>query len=100
VSLYYLQRSAISASLIRFRHLTKELSSSVTPFLLCEGCLDRFSRDDLKLLFDPRREDVVVFYLIVDHRAPPDERQGNLSCIFTTSLSPEQYAVLVLAMSI
>jgi hypothetical protein len=100
VSLYYLQRSAISASLIRFRHLTKELSSSVTPFLLCEGCLDRFSRDDLKLLFDPQREDVVVFYLIVDHRAPPDEHQGNLSCIFTTSLSPEQYAVVVLVVDL
>jgi hypothetical protein len=32
---------------------------------------------------------VVLFYLIVDHRAAPDERQGNLSCIFTTPVSPE-----------
>jgi hypothetical protein len=82
---------------LRSRHVTKELFSSVTPFLLCKGCLDRRSRDDLKLLLDPQREDMVLFYLIVDHRAPPDERQGNLSCIFTTSLSPEQYAVLFLA---
>ena len=25
-------------------------------------------------------------YLILDYRAPPDKRQGNLSCLFTTSL--------------
>ena len=54
----------------------------------------KLNSDDLKLLLDRQREDVVLFYLIVNRRAPPDERQGNLSCIFTTSLSPEQYAVL------
>jgi hypothetical protein len=86
VSLYYLERSAISTYVIRFRHVTKELLSSVTPFLLCKGCLDRTSRNDLKLLLDAQREDVVLVYLIVDDRAPPDERQGNLSCIFTTSV--------------
>ena len=32
VSLYYLQGSPISAPVIRFRHVTKELFSSVTPF--------------------------------------------------------------------
>ncbi len=36
VLLYYLQRSAISAWVIRFRRVTKELFSSVTPFLLCK----------------------------------------------------------------
>jgi hypothetical protein len=34
VSLYYMQRSGIWAQVIRFRHVTKELFSSVTPFCL------------------------------------------------------------------
>jgi len=43
------------------------------------------------------RGNTLYFLLPLDLRAPPDERHGNLSCIFTTSLSPEQHAVLVLA---
>jgi hypothetical protein len=85
---------------IRFRDITKESFSSVIAFCFAKLAWTETNRDDLKLLLDPQREDVVLFYLIVDHRAPPDERQGNLSCIFTTSLSPEQYAVVVLVTSI
>ena len=86
--------------MIRLCDITKVLFSSVPPFLLCKACLDQTNSDDLKLLLDPQREDVVLFYLIVDHCARPDERQGNLSCGFTSFLSPEQYAVLVLVASI
>jgi hypothetical protein len=84
---------------ICFRDITKESFSSVSAFCFAKLAWTETNRDDLKLFLDPRRNDVVVFYLI-DHRAPPDERQSNLSCIFTTSLSPEQYAVLVLVASI
>ena len=63
VSLYYLQRSAISAGVIRFRHVTKELFSSVIPFLLLQSLLrPKPTRDDLKLPVDPQREDVVLFF--------------------------------------
>jgi hypothetical protein len=84
---------------IRFRDITKESFSSVTAFCFA-NLADRTNRDDLKLLLDPSVRTWSFFYLIVDHRTPPDERQGNLSCIFTTSLSPERYAVFVLAASI
>jgi len=96
VSHYYLQRSAISAQVICFCGITKESFSSVTAFSLQSLVGPEPNRDDLKLLLNPQRQGVVLFYLLVDHRAPPDERQGNLSCIFTTSFSPEQYAILVL----
>ena len=60
VLLYYLQRSAISAWVIRFRHVTKELFSSVTPFLLCKACLDQ---NQPVTIVDPQREDVVLFFI-------------------------------------
>jgi len=57
-----------------FRDVTKESFSSVTVFCFAKLAWTETNRDDLQLLLDHQREDVVLFYLIVDHRAPPDER--------------------------
>jgi hypothetical protein len=46
---------------IRFRHVTKELFSSVTPFCFAKLAWTETNRDDLKFLLDPQREDVVLF---------------------------------------
>jgi hypothetical protein len=85
---------------IRFLDIRKESFSSVTAFCFAKLAWTDTNRDDLKLLLDPRVRTWSFSYLIVDHRAPPDARQGNLSCIFTTSFSPEHYAVFVLIASI
>jgi len=61
VSLYYLQRSAISAYVIRFRDITKESFSSVTAFCFAKLAWTETNRDDLKLLLDPQREDLALF---------------------------------------
>jgi hypothetical protein len=64
VLLYYLQRSAISAWLIRFCDITKALFSSVPPFFALQSLLrPKPTRDDLKLPVDPQREDVVLFFI-------------------------------------
>jgi hypothetical protein len=46
---------------IRFRDITKESFSSVTAFCFAKLAWTTTNRDDLKLLFDPEREDVVLF---------------------------------------
>jgi hypothetical protein len=51
VSLYYLQHSAISAWVIHFHHVTKELFSSVTLFFAWQT----YGRNDLKRLLDNLR---------------------------------------------
>ena len=80
--------------MIRFRHVTKELFSSVTPFLLgksasgaiarlhadwlllCESRLDRNQPRSSELLLDAEREDVVLsLRFIVNYRARPDDRR-------------------------
>jgi hypothetical protein len=50
--------------------------------------LQTLLRHDLKLLLDAEREDVVLLCLISDDRAQPDDRQGNLSCIFAVADLP------------
>jgi hypothetical protein len=65
---------------IRFRHATKDLVSSVTPF-----ASQTYSCDDLKLP--------------LDYRALSDDRQVTQVAFFDLSL-PEHYAVLALLASI
>jgi len=80
---------------IRFRHVTKELFSSVTPFFawqirirrdrknsrglafaLRKSLRPETNRDHLKLPLDAEREDVVLsLRFIVNYRARPDDRR-------------------------
>jgi hypothetical protein len=46
---------------IRFRDITKESFSSVTAFCFAKLAWTETNRDDLKLLLDPQREDMVLF---------------------------------------
>jgi hypothetical protein len=46
---------------IRFLDIRKESFSSVTAFCFAKLAWTDTNRDDLKLLLDPQREDVVLF---------------------------------------